>query len=1654
MICLKCNSFRSGFVGRLCPVCSEPLQIENDLNRDKLVIGRMKEYLSEWQESGKISKKSITEFENALETTFVAEEKNYATNNFISLLLKYFQDLILAFFVGFGKIFEPIIKKPEDAIYIVPRHKKDLDASYESATDSIFTSEDTNLTGLDALSDLDTKTSRKGKYSSNSYPTYKEEKVFEFWSGLQVLFNEYIWWFIGSILVLAGSIMGIREAWNTLAGVNRHLTVLAAVVVYQFLFVGLGTFIGKRLSTTGKLLSSISLLLLPVSYSVSTDLLIANFSLGIISLSLLVGLTAFLLYLAGNQFNFDKKLSILLVIPSLLVQSILPWVGNGIVSISLSFLPLVFIFISSKLWNKMPTSSMMLYFVSVYVTLGTEVIQLNMSFSGNSLFAARSIELGALLFWLVLFSFLLSNAFGIHAIHFPSRKLFTILEVIFLAFVLVVAGIAGLLLFSQRSSLYDIAWAFFIITPFFATGAFLNTVRRHRAAIHPFMVLSVFSFYILGNDFFPATYWGFAFASIVPILGLAIQNKFSSSLKDSLIGWGFLIGLLTTLYLFISSFGIAANSDLTLLLYPLLFVGFYFGIASHIASGFSRAFSHLNGGYGIFLAVYAILYLLFPNSDSSSKLGISLIIISFLYAVLGILLDDKLGEKSGDFLMPFDDISFVSGLGSFFFLFFMTRASLVENGILFSLGLLFISRSFRDMSSLSSFIGSMIFSLAGFRILFSFMTPTVSSSIYSSSLISLGLGILCLFFPNLGPTPTTSRKILYIIRLPFAAQGPVLIRNGLTATAFLYIIQAFFLFFLWAGIADLPERNTVILSMFLLSLFFLLGFFTRALNSFRLRGSVVSLSLVFIFIGLTAVANRIGRPLPPQVVGVNLTLGIIALWIFSRLLFYKGQPISNWLDNPEHGKFYQFVPLAAMCVLGLVLVLDIFLIQPTNLIRFLYVTPPTFFLGAGLAALLFFQSTRLYFSLFISLFFIAMTFGLGFSQESLRGISLTPLDLPGSRWVPLVTEHLTRTGDWLDPALFLPREIQRITLISRFVTGIATTCLFYAVISGYLEKGILRKILEKIFQNVEHFIQIQSIFSIWTFICFGFICLVAYQYAFIPTGVLSILAGGLLVLSGQTRQGNFIVGVSLLLIIHGIAHATSIYPDWTGLLLSTIALVLVASVKPISDFSKKPYGRILESHHAGAFIYSLFAFLYSLAIQSPAFIDNAVPGLLSASFNGIAGGWMTSYVLGVTFLLTAISLWIGAWQWTKGMTSMGMYFSIILFGFSGIALVPYSVRIFQSNTILQFSLFIPYFALVLSFVAAFALYSSISLNKGREDISIGAGYGGDSLFLLVGLFLTVYIRTNIQSNIPFASLALLFSILLVIAATLVIAFILRKPHHFYFAQTGIASLYLILKPSFPELLTPEVDALFALIFGFILTGITAVARSAGIPPLEESTRRFAAFMPVIAGIVLPTDANYTNAGLATFSAALYAALASTSSSKVYSVLAAVAASLAIFTGIMASNTQGYEIYLAPVGLFSLFLGHIFRENLIDTAKKGIRLFGGLMIYLPAAINISFELGQATDPMYAIVFGVISLAGVVAGMLFQIRSYLFMGVLFFTLNIVVNLLQTGLRDQRMGFILLSLAGLTIIFSLIFYSLRKEMIHTFIRKWQKKLGGWEG
>ena len=1673
MICLKCNEFRVGFVGRLCPVCSDPLVLETNSNRDKLVFGRMREFLSRWQKSGEVSKKTISEIESALANTNIPQDSNERSYSFgiLTIFIEWIQALLTSFFIGLGAIFEPVLLKPKTSKAYTKISGKDADASFENLTEGILVEDNSNLSGLDAISELDEKLlSRKGKYDTRKFKVKQTEPEFEIWSGLRPLFNEYIWWFIGTILILAGSIMGIREAWTVLTGVNRHLMVLIAVIIYQFLFTALGLFLNKKSVVTGKLLTVISILLLPVSFSVVSDVFLASNSLGIIALIISSILSMGILSFIAKQFQISIVGGVLAILPSLVLQAIIPKFTESLYPGILIFLPLCIVSYCGRNFTLYKEGSKGIFLISIYGALSVLAVFLNQSFVLNSSFELGSMPLVILFIWILGMSSIFAISFGSFGIKKETSRVYIILEIFFLAVTLVIASVSGLFLFTTQTWEMNIGIIRIVysLIPIGVTILFFNTINRHDMSFHLFMILSIASSYLFLKEILPSTYWPISLASFIPISSMLYYKDKTLPLRVSRYVWGVSSGIFTCAVLFFLSSLLRFNSgsilevlkDLVFFnqVCPIIVGGFYFAFVSHRVAGYERSAIHLPASIGIFTFIFGILLFSLPFVDFISRVCISLGIVSALYHFASIHFERKRADRDDSNFQPMDDISLAGGILSLLTLFFVSSsAGNIENVFFVLTGIILITRSFRDNSSFSSFIGAVLISVSIFRLqINSYSTASTAINLIASSIIALAASLLCIFFPNLTPVEIKSRKVFWVIRLPFAAQGPVLIRNALSATAIIYIVYSFTLILFWLGIPDQPERNLVIVSGIILAIIFLLGFFTRALNSFYLRGSVVSLSLIFIFIGLAAVANRIGRPLSPIVVGQNLSLGIIALWIFSRILFWKGQSLANWLDNSNQGRFYSFVPLIAMTLLGFVLFIDAWLLQPVNIYRFLYITPPTFFIGASLAAFFLSRSLGSFLSLQVSFGLILVSFSLIFSQQSILGIQLTPLILPGSQWVPTETVSLTRNGDWTNPFLFLPESIGVANVIIHAATGIAVGGFSFALLSLIIPLTSFGLLLRKIIFRIEDYYPLQSLMVIWTLISTIILSLIAFQYAFIQPAVIAIGYSALLLLSPFSKIGNVSIALSGILLIHGLAHGGDIYPIWVGPLFGLVGLIMVISIFPVSKFSKKPYSRILESSHAGSFIYSFLGIIYAFATFSQSRFDNAVPGLLSGFMNGIAGIWMESLALAITLLYISISLFIGSFQWSKTLTVIAAIGSYLLLGFSGISSFPVLCRYgicSADNNNLSLILMIPYFSLILACVAGMARAGFFLSKNAREDFSIGSGIGSDLLIILSGILLGLFLRLGVNSNLPYNEYALVISILVIILISLYTAFKEKKPRHLYFAQIAIASLYLALKPSFPNILTPEVDAISALLFGFVLVGITTISRRVGIPPIEESTRRFAAFMPVVAAIALPTETTYQNAGMATFSSILYAALSITSSNRLYAVLAAVTGNLAIFTAIKASNMQGIEVYLAPMGLFTLFLGHIFKSNLNMQIIKIIRILGGLLLYLPAGINISFEIGQAADSMYSVYFGVICLIGILAGMLFQIRSYLFLGLTFFTLNLVVNLLQTGLRDQRMGFILLSLTGLFIIASLVYYSIRKDKILGFVERTRKDLSRWE-
>jgi predicted membrane channel-forming protein YqfA (hemolysin III family) len=90
----------------------------------------------------------------------------------------------------------------------------------------------------------------------------------------------------------------------------------------------------------------------------------------------------------------------------------------------------------------------------------------------------------------------------------------------------------------------------------------------------------------------------------------------------------------------------------------------------------------------------------------------------------------------------------------------------------------------------------------------------------------------------------------------------------------------------------------------------------------------------------------------------------------------------------------------------------------------------------------------------------------------------------------------------------------------------------------------------------------------------------------------------------------------------------------------------------------------------------------------------------------------------------------------------------------------------------------------------------------------------------------------------------------------------------------------------------------------------------------------------------------------------------------------------------------------------------------------------------------------------IVLAVLAIAGVFAGIMFHIRSYLYLGALFLVLNIVVNLFRIGIQDRVIGMVFLFVTGLLLLVSAVYFNLKRDELLKTYTEWREKVSEWEG
>lgn len=1376
----------------------------------------------------------------------------------------------------------------------------------------------------------------------------------------RALLGEYVGWFIGTLLVLAGSIMGVREAWQTLAGVPRLLLIGGALLAYHGAFVWLAGLLGRRSGRAGRALGGLAAGLLPVAFVALAWLVALAPGTGLLVGALAAGGVAFTLSRLAPLFETRPLALVAAALPTLLAALVVarplnPWL-RGL----LPLVGVVMVAVAGRPWSRAPRPPEGAPLA--LATYGALALAVFAWWGGPTRF---SIEIGHIgfvavgLVWVVAAGVVV----GISA-RIPVRARWPLaapgFELVALAFV--VTGSLGALLAALWTPTDHLVPGLASVVTL-AVGAGVLARTHQPAALHLAVPTAAAAGVLAVRLLVPTQVVWWPAGAVVVAAALVLQSGWAR------LGWAVALGA--------ASIATAAGLDATPAGSPLLPAGLMavgLGLAAHLGAHRVRdvrrqkrsperaetarrapqAVRHLLGAAAFATAVL----LLVPESFGPPMLGLAG--LALVYGLVALLL-----KNPSDF-SPLDDASLLLALGTCVVL--MAVGSPAQVAIASALVLV---RALRDESRLVAGLGAVGLAWACIR----FIDP--QREVESAATFM----VIALFFSGFAtlrrPAGAGEGRRILGLALPWPGRGRSLL-DGFAWVAAGGVILGALLLIEWRGRWLEAERPAAFAAALVGVAIALSAFITPAFSSMRLRGSAVALALVGAAAWLVVAVQRAGLTRSLDATAWRLALVGLGLWALGRLLTRVGPALAQRLEAPEAAPWYPRLADTAVAALAAVLVLK-GLTPPIEVA--LATAPPLAFLAAGLLIGLLAATHRVAWPWYLAVG--AVFAGVTLATHQLGAFGLARL-LDGDRAPPqdVCGNGLTSRSLAYGPAMF-------------FALG----GLFVLISRRWLA---IRPPVDAV--------------RLWSAVA-----LLATTWAWLWThGLpLALVVGALAFwFAGHRILGEWALAAVLWFFAH-LLWARN--PAASGMVGPALALISVALAWGT--------GTSRVRRHLLALSLGACALVYALATPTSG-LSFGAPDLppAEALLHHLA---TLSPALPPTLGLLALAQLAGAIRWQGALATLGIVLAVPLA--AATALAGWSLT-------LPIDLVAPNLLFSLAILAAVAHLASVW--TPRIDLAQGARIGRD-LLLLGTLALTPWAVG------PFATTGL------ALAAAITLHAILRerRPRHVYGLQVAAVVTWTLLREAWLPGRPPALDAFLALGFAFVLIGLAVLARRRGIPPVAAAIRRFVAVLPLVAWVALPDVAGHQTTLAAATTAVLYGTLAWVEQSRAFASLAALALNLALLALAIQENLNGFEVFLAPIGLLVLMLGHLFAPSLSTGARQTVRVVGGLLLYAPAAFKVALQLGQAEDGLYAVAFGGACLLAVGLGIWLEIRAYLVLGTLFLTLDVLATLVHAGLRDHRVGFLVLTLTGLAILGGLVLTTLKREACLRVVRAVRSRLRRWD-
>jgi hypothetical protein len=249
----------------------------------------------------------------------------------------------------------------------------------------------------------------------------------------------------------------------------------------------------------------------------------------------------------------------------------------------------------------------------------------------------------------------------------------------------------------------------------------------------------------------------------------------------------------------------------------------------------------------------------------------------------------------------------------------------------------------------------------------------------------------------------------------------------------------------------------------------------------------------------------------------------------------------------------------------------------------------------------------------------------------------------------------------------------------------------------------------------------------------------------------------------------------------------------------------------------------------------------------------------------------------------------------------------------------------------------------------------------------------------------------------------------------------------------------------------------AIVFiSFVGVGVAEALRRQGVMVVARPVERTGVLLPLLPVIGFwIVDSRVDYSVVLFMIGLLYASLSILRRSFAFGILAALAGNGGLWYMLQRSDSYGVlqhpQMWLIPIALSVLIASYLNRERFTEEQMTGIRYITLMVIYVSSTSDILIN-GVAESPWLPLALAGLSLVGVLAGVMFRIRAFLFLGSTFMLIAVISMIwyASVNLGWTWLWYVAGIAMGVLIIFTFaLFEKKRAEMLRVIedLRAWER-------